>query len=222
MKTDGSRLIHLAEEAEGETPATEAHLFVTLTGTRLFSGGAAVREAAEVRQLVEAFRGAGARDEDVTIENVTLQTTKGLVTRSSSATIRLRARCRNLTAFPAFLDVLADAKNVQLTGTQWVYANEEGARLTCLRRCIAQARAKAEAVADELGVALDGVASLEERPSVTEVRPPAMAAPVGPPMAMRARVATELEGLDLAPSRKVRVRIAVVYRMGDPSDERRA
>jgi uncharacterized protein YggE len=210
-------LLELTEHAETEVPASSAELRVVITGTRLFVGGSAWREAAEVRRLIEGLRHYGAGDNDVTLANVAVDVSKGVIAKSSSATYRLRVACHDLTRLPSYLDAVSDLKNARLEGVRWIFDGAEGKRLECMRRCVDQAKAKAAAIAEALGEPLGGVFRVQDAASIAPVRETAV--PLGmpaPPMAMaRARVSDELAGLDLRPSETVRVALKIVFRIGD-------
>jgi uncharacterized protein YggE len=213
--SDSPGLLELTEHAEAEVPASSAELRVVIAGTRLFTGGAAWKEAGEVRRLIEGLRHCGAGEHDVTLANVAVDVSKGVITKSSSATYHLRVACRDLSRMPSYLDAVADLKNARLEGVRWVFAGAEGKRLECMRRCVEQAKAKAAAIAETLGEPLGGVFRVQDAASIAPVRESTASLGVMVPSMARARVSEELSGLDLAPNETVRVSLKIVFRIGD-------
>jgi uncharacterized protein YggE len=215
--SDSPALLELTEHAEAEVPASSAELRVVVTGTRLFSGGATWKEAAEVRRLVEGIRQCGAGDHDVTLANVVVDVSKGVIAKSSSATYHLRVACRDLARMPSYLDAVSDLKNARLEGVRWIFAGAESKRLECMRRCVDQAKAKAAAIAEALGERLGGVFRVQDAASIAPVLESAVPRGMVVPSMARASVSQELAGLDLAPSETVRVSLKIVFRIGDPA-----
>ena len=68
-------------------------LHVTVKGSSVVSGDAALKKAKEVNQLVEALISLGVKEDAVKLQGVNIETSSGVLVKSSSASYRLRIRC---------------------------------------------------------------------------------------------------------------------------------
>jgi uncharacterized protein YggE len=208
-----SRQIHLHESAEAEVQASSAVLLLVVSAARFFAGDAAMKEAAEVRRVIDALVGAGAAHDDVSLEGISVDVSKGLVGRSSAATYRLRARCGDLALLPGFVDAVASQKNCRLTSIDWRFDDAEAKRRNCVRECVEKAQEKAKTIAAALGVELDGVVTVRE-PGAAEDPAARSVVGNGPLTMARARTASvseQLGGLDLAPTKTVHASLQVSF-----------
>jgi hypothetical protein len=210
MTTD--HLIHVSEQAFGDEKPRAALIHVTLTGDKLFSGSVAFEKAIELRRLVIALGERDIPDTAVSLSGATLDVSTGLFTRSSSVTYRVRIRLVDLDRLTDALDAIAECKQAKLSHLEWDYAASASDEL--MAECAARAMAKAKRLATALGVTLAGVHSVhEEQVGDAQPYPHMFSAPEGMAgMALRRKtVAGELEGLDLAPTKKVGVRVKISY-----------
>jgi hypothetical protein len=210
MTTD--QLIHATAEAWGDEKPRAALIHVTLTGDRLFSGRAAFEKAVELRRLVLALGERDIPDSAVALTGATLDVSTGLFTRSSSVTYRVRIRLDEIDRLPDALDAIAECKQARLSHLEWDYAASASDEL--LADCATRAMAKAKRLASALGVTLAGLHSVHEE-HIADVQPyPQMMASyeaMAGVATRRSRVAGELEGLELAPTKKVGVRVKIAY-----------
>jgi len=217
--TNNDPYLHVSELAWGELKPRAAFLHLTLCADKLFSGRAAFEKAVELRRLIEALAAHRIPDSAVALQGATLDVSTGLFTRSSSVTYRVRIHLTNLDQVPDALGAIADAKQARLTHIEWDYAG--GPTDDLLAECAARAAGKAKRLATALGVGLAAVHRVEEEilgdlyePCVSLGAPTAQVA-----VARKlASVGTELAGLDLAPTKKVGVRVRVAYTLkADPA-----
>lgn len=203
--------IHVSEQAFGDIKPRAALVHVTLTADKLFSGRAAFDKAAELRRLVMALAERDIPDSAVSLSGATLDVSTGLFTRSSSVTYRVRIRIEDPDRLADALDAIAQSKQARLTHIEWDYAGSANDDL--LADCAIRAMAKANRLAAALGITLAGVHSVHEEELFDEpAMPRTMAYDAMLPMRLkRESVAGELAGLDLAPTKKVGVRVRVAY-----------
>lgn len=211
-------LLHVSELAYGELAPTRAFLHVLLASDRFFSGRAALAKAEELRRLVGLLVAKGFSEDAVSLEGAALDVSSGLFTKSSSVTYRVRIEVKEIDRVAEALDVVADCKKATLTNMTWDYANAPlGTKL--LADCAARAMAKAEVLASALGLVVEGIHAVREG-EIEEggAFPPGAGGGYGALAPMRARgsIATELAGLDLAPKKKVGVRVALECRVRRP------
>src|SRR5262245_26538768 len=107
-----------------EISANRADLFVTVRGSSLVSGDAAMKKAKEVNQLVEALTNLGLSSEAIHLQGVHIETSSGALLKSSSATYRLRIQCEKLDQLAELLDAIASQKNALLERIEWKYPEE--------------------------------------------------------------------------------------------------
>lgn len=208
---DRPDLLRVVVTHEDELEASYADLQVTVRGSSLVTGNAALTKAREVAALVQALAGVGVPESSIRVEDIAVQVESGLLTKSSSATYTLKVRCSKLESLADVLGAITSQKNVQLGNIDWGYAEPDELRTRWLVDCATRATARARPIADALGVKLLGVHQFGE-PDVEvaragyELRPPALG------MA-RARMTAADLGLSVSHSKKVVVRVLVEFRI---------
>ena len=206
--------IHITASHREEIFATHADLFVTVRGSSVVSGNEAMKKAREVSALVDELTRAGIATEDVHLQGVHVETSSGVLLKSSSAIYRLRVRCRKLEQLPELLDIVSSQKNAALERIDWKY-DEASARERGLRSAMEAAKSKAEKVASALGVQLLGVYLFTENAFDEEAPMPFRAQGV----MMKARqAAAESEpslGMDIQHSKMIQVNVEIEYRVSE-------
>src|SRR5512142_2396298 len=152
-KTDTIKVSALHRE---EIFASHANLYVTVKGSSVVSGNEAMKKAKEVSGLVDALTRFGLSPDAVDLQGVYIETTSGTVLKSSSAVYRLKIKTEKVDQLPQLIDIIAEQRNATLERIEWKYP-EEAAREQGLQSAISKAKAKAEKVAEALGVKLLGV-----------------------------------------------------------------
>ncbi|MBK8010161.1 MAG: SIMPL domain-containing protein [Deltaproteobacteria bacterium] len=200
---------------EEELAANEADVLVDVQGSSLLTGRAVFQKAREVTKLVEALGECPIpiRGEDISLDSIQAEVTSGILGRSSSATYRLRIRCRDLEGLPDALGVVTEAKNTRLSELEWRYPDTAERQAVWLARGIAMANAKAEAAAAALGTHILGVHRLIEASAL----PGADSYPQAAPLmegSLSLRRSRKLElGMELGHKKQVRVSLTVEYRV---------
>jgi uncharacterized protein YggE len=213
---DTARTIEVIEEIQEDVRPSGAWLAVTVSGARAFSSAAAAKQAVEVRRLAEALAGVGVSEDDLGLESVFVASHKGIIGSSSSATYHLSLRCRSAEQVPQVIDAVSAHKGATLAGLTWDYEQARSRkRPEWLRSAASRARAQIAAVAEGLGVALDGperVRELRDQPTRFDGLEGARGYPSGAPRA-RSSLSEELGQLDLAPTRRMGLVVSVAYRV---------
>ena len=195
-----------------EIQATFADLFVTVKGSSLVSGNAALKKAKEVSQLVDELTHFGLSAEAIHLQSVYAETSSGALLRSSSATYRLRIRCEKLDQFADLLGIVASQKNATFERVDWKYP-DEAAKEQALEKAIQKAEAKARKVAASIGVKLLGIYAFNENVLDQEtLAPQRMSAAQATPRAMGIVAQPDL-GMDIQHSKTVEVRVEIEYRI---------
>jgi uncharacterized protein YggE len=143
-------------------PADKADLQVTIKGSTLVTGNAALKKAKEVNELVTALLGLGVKEEELSLRGIQVQNSSGVLTRTSSASYSLRIRCSRLELLGEILGAMGAQKNVSLDHLKWRYPDLKAMQKEWLDGCIAEARERAEHIAAALGVKLLGLHSFSE------------------------------------------------------------
>ncbi len=209
-------LLEARDSATGDVSPTSAFVHVVLTGNRFFSGRAAFAKAEELRQLATALEARGVPETALALEGASVDVTSGLFTKSSSVTYRVRITVEDLEKLGGVLDSIAEAKKASLTHLEWNYDDSADQELAILRKAGERAAAKARVLAEAVGARLGALHSVrEEREG--EPKSPVSGHFAAPQMAMRARLSESIEhelgGLDLAPKKKVTIRVVVAFRL---------
>ena len=135
---------------------------VTVEGSSLVTGSAALKKAREVAVLVSALAEVGIGEESIGVERIEARTSSGLLTKSSSAVYTLKIRCEAIESLGDIVGAIAAQKNAQLTETVWRYDESAEGEARRLAAAAKRAEVKARAVARVLGVELGSVHRLVE------------------------------------------------------------
>jgi uncharacterized protein YggE len=201
-------VIIMSAEHTQEIPADRADLVVSVQGSSLFTGGEALKQAKEVKHLVRDLKAFGLQEEDISLEGVAANVSKGFLGKSSSALYWLRVRCRKLEDLSQILGIVTEQKNVTLNRIDWRYPDDQGPAAEALAACIKKARRKAEAAAAALGVAITGIHKMY--PGQRQQFGMPMAQALAAPAAARAYPGGGVDlGFDLAHSKRT-VTVATV------------
>lgn len=146
-----------------EVEANKVDIQVTIKGSSLVTGTAALKKAKEVAQLVSALAEVGLKDERVALKGIHAASSSGMLGRSTSATYQLHVRCDDLEMLADILGVVTSQKNARLDFLAWRYPDDKKLKNDWLQSCLNDANEKAKAVASILGVKLKGVHTFVEK-----------------------------------------------------------
>ena len=190
-----------------EVSADHVDLHVSIKGSSLVAGDAALRKAKEVSQMVADLKAGGVDEKDIYLQGVQADVASGLITRSSAAIYSLRIRCHDLEMLSALLGVITGQKNATLSSLVWGYHAEAEVRDRLLDACVQQAGEKARRIASGLGVRLLGIQSFSEADLEPDRRSPG----IEDLAAYGERYRGAPSGLPISHMKSVLVRIAVEY-----------
>jgi len=209
----------VTDEAWTEIRPTAAFLHVRLTADRFFSGKAALQKAEELKKLIVALSARDIRDDAVALQGASIDVSSGLFTRSSSVTYRVRIHVKEVERLAEALDAVAECKKATLDHVEWDYPHDGHGGPELLAEAASRAMTKAKALAGALGATIKGIRTCREEGTGThrDVFADHVAGYGAPPMARaggmlgaskaRVTIASEIGGLDLAPSKQVGVRV---------------
>jgi uncharacterized protein YggE len=203
-------LIIIAEHYE-DLSADRAELIVTVQGSSLVTGRAALSKAKEVARLVDELGRFGISADDISLEDVQAEVSSGILGKSSSATYRLRVRCKNLDLLPEALGAVTAAKNARLDDIEWRYPDSYDRQIQWLEAAIRRANSKAIAAAGALGARITGVHKLTELRLDPEEASVAYGSVSAAPMRRRAEP-IDL-GFSLNHQKRAGVRVTIEYRV---------
>jgi uncharacterized protein YggE len=211
MKQPDTITIQVAEESE--LNADRADLFVTIKGRSLFTGQEALKKAGEVRELVEGLTDFGLQEEDILIQSIQADVSTGVIGKQSSATYRLRVRCRKLDDLADILGIITSQKNTTLDKIVWRYSEYEEFKATLLEQCLSKSMQKAARVAAALEVDLLGVYEFYEEVHDPESGryPQSLAASPRAASEARSKLKDEL-GLSVSHAKRVTLKTTTKYR----------
>jgi len=197
---------------EESVAADRAELLVTVQGSSLVTGRAALKKAKEVRALVEELERVGVSSREIHLLSVQAAVSSGLLSSSSSATYRLRIRCGDLERLPEILGAVTAAKNAHLDQVVWRFPRSAEQQARWLAAAIAWANVKANAAADALGTRVVGIHRLIEEAREEDDRPGRLGGGV---MLARARAPSEAVdlGFDLGNEKRMGVEVTIQYRV---------
>lgn len=205
--------IKVSANHKEEISANRADLFVTVKGSSLVSGDAAMKKAKEVNQLVEAVTSLGVKSEAIHLQGVHIETSSGALLKSSSATYRLKIQCEKLDSLAEILDVISEQKNATLERIVWKY-NEDEARERGLLAALEKAKSKADKVAKAMGVKILGVYDLIENNFDEENFDRQLGSFQAAPMKRSVGITPEPSlGMDIQHSKTINVNVEIWYRV---------
>jgi uncharacterized protein YggE len=152
--------VTVSRREEIEADKVDVHL--TITGSSLVTGTAALKKAREVSQLVNALVETGLKEQDVALKGIHAESSSGILGRSTCASYQLRVRCDELERLADVLGVITSQKNVKLDSLGWRYPDDKKLKAEWLQSCLPEAKEKAHAIASSLGVKVLGVHALSE------------------------------------------------------------
>jgi uncharacterized protein YggE len=202
-------VIIVSAQHEEELAADRAEVLVSVEGSSLVTGRAALQKAKEVSRLVEELAKVGIGEP--ALEGVRAEVSSGILSKSSSANYRLRVKIDELALLPDALGAITGAKNVRLEALLWRYPESVEKQAGWLKAALADANLKAAAMAEALGTKIVGVHKCTEQP-INEAAP--QAAYFGGDMT-RARKSANVDlGFELGHKKRVGVSVTVEYRVG--------
>jgi len=197
-----------------EISAASADLFVTVKGSSVVSGGEAMKKAKEVSQLVDELTRFGIPAENIHLQGVHVETSSGVLLKSSSASYRLRVRCDVLSQIADLLDIITSQKNAALERIEWKYPDDE-AQERGLGLALVKAKAKAEKVAMSFGVKLLGVYDFLENTMDQESAMQVFFAQPAAKMRGAGMMAEPNLGMDVQHSKTIQINVEVWYRISE-------
>jgi uncharacterized protein YggE len=204
--------IHITASQREEIFASHADLFVTVRGSSVISGNEVMKKAKEVSALVDELTRAGVSAENIHLQGIRVETSSGVLLKSSSATYRLRIRCEKLNQIAELLDIISAQNNTALEQIAWRYP-EEAARTRGLEAAMAAAKSKADRVATSLGVKLLGVYTFTENTFDEEAPVPQQFQAQAMMMANKAASVEPSLGMDIQHSKTIQVNVEIEYRV---------
>jgi uncharacterized protein YggE len=145
-----------------EVTADKADLQVTIKGSSLVTGSAALKKAKEVNQLTTALLEVGVKENELSLLDIRVDSSNGILTRTSSASYTLGIRCSNLELLSEILTAIGNLKHVTLDRVIWRYPDQKQTQIEWLESCIAEAKERATRIAIALGVKLLAIRSFSE------------------------------------------------------------
>jgi len=196
-----------------EIQATHADLIVTVKGSSLISGDAALKKAKEVSQLVDELTDFGLPAEAIHLQSVYAEASSGGLLRSSTAIYRLRIRCEKLEQFTDLLGIITSQKNATFERVDWKYPDET-VREAALEKALAKAGDKARKIATALGVKVLGIYTLNENTFDQEAPMPQMMRFEAQAKTRNVGVVPQADlGMDIQHSKLVEVHVEIEYRI---------
>jgi uncharacterized protein YggE len=204
-----SNCIILSELLKREIQAIAAEAYITVRGSSLFTGQAALKKAKEIAVLVEALTGAGLEQDQILVHNISMNVESGALSKSSSAQYTLKVRA-TLEQLPDLLTVIANAKNANLQSIAWRYDEDEERDLQWIEEGLAHAKIKAERIAKGLGVKIVGLR--ECRVNKSQLPQPGTV-DMAPMLAMRRRSESVDLGMPIAQSTEKYLQLDIQFRV---------
>jgi uncharacterized protein YggE len=212
-------LITLSSTLEQQLTATSAELMVTVQGSSLFTGQAALTQAREVRALVESLASVGVSLDAIHLQAVHAEVASGLLGKSASASYRLRVAIGDLERLPDALGAITSAKNVRMEGIVWRYPESSTDQAAWIGIAVANIKVRADAAARALGARLVGVHRFTEQSHDNGYHDPVLQASVsyGTSRARAANLEPVNLGFEMTGKKQVSYTVTVEYLIETPA-----
>jgi hypothetical protein len=147
-----------------ETVPDEAEFSLGITTEGRTAGGALAANSERMRALIDALKAAGVAERDIQTRDVSVGSGYDGTGRSDDfvASNTVSVLIRDLDRAGAVLDAAARAGANNVYGPSLTRSNREGLEAKALEDAVANARKRAEALADAAGVDLGGVTAIAE------------------------------------------------------------
>lgn len=195
--------------AEREVEATRPHVIVTLEGSSLGTGRAALHQARELRALAEDLAKVGVDESCLHLQDV--ETSTSGIMRTSKARYTLRIEVPSAAELPDTLGVVSARKDAAVDRVYWRYEGLDAVQDALLEEALRQAKARAARAAAALEHTLLGVHEVHYSFDNTGAPRPQLARAMS--SAPKQAVQAEDFGIPLRQSKRVRLVATVRYRV---------
>jgi uncharacterized protein len=188
-----------------QTIPDEAEFSVGVTTKGQTAREALAANSARMRALIEALKGAGVADRDVQTQDVSVSANYEANGKEGGYSARnsLSVRITELDRAGAILDAASRAGANEVYGPSLSQSDREGLEARALKDAVANARKRAEALADAAGVSLGDVTAISEQSQ-----------PDGPVFAMAERAAADSK-VPIEPGREeITASVTVTFAIG--------
>jgi uncharacterized protein len=188
-----------------QTIPDEAEFSVGVTTKGQTAREALAANSARMRALIEALKGAGVADRDVQTQDVSVSANYEANGKEGGYSARnsLSVRITELDRAGAILDAASRAGANEVYGPSLSQSDREGLEARALKDAVANARKRAEALADAAGVSLGDVTAISEQSQ-----------PHGPVWAMAERAAAD-SNVPIEPGREeITASVTVTFAIG--------
>ncbi len=204
-------LLRITIDDTTDVTATAARLHVSIKGSSPLLGNAAVKKAAEVRDLVAALGRAGLSEDAVEVQGIRMSSSTAMLNRTQKVEILL-VITSTPDLLPSVLGALAEAPNLKLAELEWVFDSFE-ASIPLAAQAMRKARRKADALAEAAGLTVAGVHNASDSWSMPEPRVMMAAMEASPRMAKGAAPELDL-GVEFSSTQKLYVHLSVDFTVG--------
>lgn len=177
--------LEVEAEHEVEQTAHAADLHVSVRGSSLLTGRAALTQAREVNRLITALAQLGLTESAVRLQGVQARLSSGLLGKSSEAEYQLVLHCEAFDRLGEWIAAIGSQEQARLTQLRWLFPEDDPA---LLEACARKLRQRAEAMARGLDLRLGSLLSCRQ---LAQDQPPirqyAAFDSFGPPQAARAK-----------------------------------
>ncbi len=216
------RTIEVSHQETGYISATGATLYLTIEGEKFFAGTAALKQAVELRKLMDGLLGCGIKEDQVGIESIFAEVHKGLLSKSSRAKYSLFVECKDSAVIPGILDTVTNQKDCTLNRLQWDYSDNEETINGWIKAGTEKVRQRAVVMAAAAGSEIVGINSLKvdvvdpSAPTAhyhrsVDVMPMVSAPPRARASASIPGAAESLAGLEVAPRKQLAAHIHAIF-----------
>ncbi len=192
-----------------------AILEVTIEGEASFSGNESFRKAKEVATFVDALKQTDYDEAHVSLENVVIKTSTGVLTKSSSARFELKLDKIPLKQLSSVLSVVARQKNISINSVDYDFGALEKEKSELMEQACLAAKEEGLRVCSFYGVELLGIYSMAPSWSLPDMQSYEMTR-----SSFGKSRRSEMEGLDIIENKKDELLLALrmEFRVGGFKD----
>lgn len=219
MSHQHPNIITLQEDAELEVLPLNARMSVVIEGESAFFGNEAFSKSKEVSRFVAEAKELDYSAENISLQDVSIQSNSGKLLSSSSAVFSLKLDNIPLALVPELLGIAASQKNISVKNVAYDFGALKTEKAELLKAACTTIKQQAEEICESLGLPLIGIYSMTQHWQQPSTGEPAHHASAG---LMKTRsVSRSLEGLNIVVNRKgtLSLHLAAEFRVGDFSQQ---
>jgi hypothetical protein len=152
--------ISVEENGEVEVKPLHATLEVVIEGESSVFGNEAFKKSKELASFISKLETIKYSPENISLENISIQTSSGKLLKSSMAKFTLLLNKIKLELIPNILGIISSQKNIEILEMEYFFGNLENEKINLYKDLCLAAKNQGEVIGEAFGVSLLSVYSM--------------------------------------------------------------